>query len=188
MTVWTSLCGSLWLKTCRISVGGSPRAVYGSVFDIWVNLWDSESRRGSIRGKTTRHCVTCPCKETTKQASCPIPNPQDSPSARAGLKGAASCAKPGGLSAKKHVGRAGSGRGVAPCVSCSGGSARPSVRTSSRSLPTCRRMASPLGDEEVISAIVSPVMSPGPLHLATPLYSVWAGTRMNKVRPLGHKI
>lgn len=69
--------------------------------------------------------------------------------ARGWLKGDASCARPGDRSVKKRVDRAGSGRGAVRYVSGSGGSARRSARTASRSRPTCRRKASPLGGEKL---------------------------------------
>lgn len=101
--------------------------------------------------------------------SCSILSPRESPSAR--LKGDASCARPDDRSAKKLGGRAGSGRGAVRCASGSGGSARQSARTSTRSRPTCRRMASPLGTEEAVSAPVRPTPPLGsiPLSGCTPL-------------------
>lgn len=45
---WLSLWSSPWLKTC-----GSFKCLYGPVLDLWVDLWDHESGRGSIQGNTT---------------------------------------------------------------------------------------------------------------------------------------
>lgn len=126
---WMSLCSSPWLKTC-----GSFKCLYGPVLDLWVDLWDHESGRGSIQGNTT----------LCGSAFVPSPIPRKSPSVGAALKDDASCARPGDRSVKKRAGRAGSGRGAVLCASCSGGSVRLSVRTSSHSRPMCRHRASPL--------------------------------------------
>lgn len=148
----------MWLP----SVGGSPRSVYGPVLVLPGDLWVESPGKGPSEGNRPAWI-----------RSCSIPSPQEGPSAGGGgggggggwLKGDASCARPGDPSEKKPEGRAGSGRGAVPCVSGSGGSARPSARTASRSRPTCRHMASPLGGEEIMSAIVCPTPPSGPpLH------------------------
>lgn len=102
------------------------------------------------------------------------------------LKCDASCARPGDPSERKPEGRAGSGRGAGLYVSCSGGSARLSARTASRSRPMCRHMASPLEGEETMSAIVCPTPPSGPpLHLATLLCSALTRTRVRQASRLG---
>lgn len=144
-------------------VGGSPRSVYGPVLDLWGDLWGRESRRGSIRGKTT----------LCGSALVLSPTPRKGPSVGAGLKDDASCAGPGDRSVKKRVGRAGSGRGAVQCASGSGGSVRLSAQTSSRSRPTCRRRASPLGGEEALSATLRPTPPPSASESGrTPLLSL----------------
>lgn len=115
-------------------------------------------------------------KENHPAWICSNPRPREGPSAGAGLKGDASCARPGGRSAKKRGGRAGSGRGAVRCVSGSGGSVRLSARTSSHSRPKCRRMASPLGFGERGSrkrhCVTHPSLGSTPISGQTPLFSL----------------
>lgn len=178
--MWLPVTEDMWELLLEAPPGlsmASPCSSWGSV--------GRESRQGSTRGKPPCMDPLLFHPQTPGRSKC-----------RGGgdggggwLKGDASCARPGDPSERKPEGRAGSGRGAVRYVSCSGGSARLSARTASRSRPTCRHMASLLEGEEIMSAVVCPTPPSGPPPpQATLLCSALTRTRVRQSRCLGCKI